>query len=132
MTACELTDENKITMAEGGYIGWMSVDQNDSTFYTQDSVVVLCNKANNFAKITMQKVKFAEAMPALDITIDSIGAADIPYSIILVGNNIVPKAMGGPFPQYTITDLVGIVTADSLSFSMKCGSFPLTYQGKVK
>jgi hypothetical protein len=106
----------------------MSVD----TFYTQNSVVQFKkHPAHSFATITMQKVKFAEQMPQMDITIDSIIVADIPHGIVLAGNNIVSEAMGGAYPEYIIKDLIGLVTADSLSFSMTFGTYPLTYEGKL-
>ncbi|MDR3094835.1 MAG: hypothetical protein LBU62_09390 [Bacteroidales bacterium] len=137
MMACtNIDDIPTVSITQGGYIGLLSVDQTDGTFYVQDSVEVrFAHPADSFATITMLRVKFAPRMPMmLDMLIDSVTAVAVPltHSVALLGNNIVPDAMGGAFPQYIITELLGTVTTDSIKFEMKCGDYPLTYTGKAK
>jgi hypothetical protein len=38
--------------------------------------------------------------------------------------------MGGEFPNYTITDLAGEVTTQSISFELMCGEYPLSFSGE--
>jgi hypothetical protein len=134
LVACD--EDGKVVVTEevpsGDYVGQLSVDQNDGTFYDKDNVSVAFTVLDNEKEVQllMKQVKFAQGMPEMDVTIDSIPAAPALNLWALAGNNIVPKAMGGPVPKYTITDLIGTVTNDSLSVRMKCGAYPLTFKGK--
>jgi hypothetical protein len=81
----------------------------------------------------MLQVKFAEAMPvALDITIPgaTLTKTDNGYSIS--GDEIIPVAMGGPNERFKITDLEGSVSAETLSVSFVCMSFPVEFTGTVE
>ena len=57
---------------------------------------------------------------------DCIGAVG---HYVLAGNGIVPYAMGGPFEQFTITNLVGAITDDTMTLNFMCGEYPVTYSG---
>lgn len=112
------------------YIGTMVVDQNDETTFTMQDVIVELVVDGNKAEIKMNKVKFAEAMPVtLDMTIPGVTAVKTDATTALSGDNIIPLAMGGKFPNYTITGLTGTATVNNISLSMMCGEYPLTYTG---
>lgn len=112
------------------YLGTMVVDQNDGTYFTQEEIVVELVIEGNKAQIKMNKVKFAEAMPlTLDMTIPDVAAVADGSSTSLSGDNIIPLAMSGEYPEFTITGLTGTASVNNISFSMMCGQFPLTYTG---
>ena len=114
------------------FVGSMSVDQLNNTFYVQDSVRVDFTRdvESGDYKLVMNQVKFSARMPiSLTMTVNGISGVEENDMVALSGDSIVPIAMGGPFPGYTITNLSGSVTADSLKVSFKCGNFPLTYKG---
>ena len=66
---------------------------------------------------------------SLTMTVNGISGVEQNGVVALSGDSIVPMAMGGPFPNYTITNLSGVLTADSLNISFKCGTYPLIYKG---
>jgi len=117
---------------DGTYVGHLSVDQNDGTFFELDSVSV-STKINddNTMDFTLLKVKFSPMMPVtLDMTVAGVTTAQGENCLILSGDDIVPTAMAGtPFPTYTITNLAGTLYSDKFEVSMKCGNYPLTYSG---
>lgn len=112
--------------------GLMTVKLDDTTNfeYSIDSVIFSFGK--EYVKIDMKKVKFSPQMPiSLDMTIDSVAYyIDNNDEAILSGNNIVPKALGGPFPQYTITNLSG-KCGFNYEFTMMCGKYPVEYNGGI-
>ncbi|KAA6326436.1 hypothetical protein EZS27_024462 [termite gut metagenome] len=132
ITACS-NDENSeeiIVVDDGAYIGTLVVDQNNGTSYTQENVSVVVSVDTDHAEVHMMQVSFAERMSLkLDMTIPNVPVAVISGGLSLSGNNIIPWAMGGNYSQYTITNLTGKVTAQSISFTMMCGEFPLRFSG---
>jgi hypothetical protein len=38
--------------------------------------------------------------------------------------------MGGAFEKYTITELVGAITNNTMNLSFMCGEYPVTYEGR--
>lgn len=119
--------------AQNSYLGEVSVDQNDGDVYKQQNVKVtydMTDVAGSKLDIYMYKVKFAAAMPIeLDMTIPAVDFSVTGDRIELSGNGIIPLAMGGQFPAYTITGLQGTIENNIMTLSMMCGEFPLSYQG---
>lgn len=144
LAACKPTtpgkpDDGDIVIEDNDYTGTLVVDQNDGTYYTQQEVNVRItfdtddNGGILAAEIKMFQVSFAEKMPMkLDMTIPGVTASATNDGITLSGDNIIPLAMGGEFPAYTITGITGEVTANAVSFGFKCGQYPLTFTGAVK
>lgn len=135
MTACnsdEPAGEPAAAVAEGTYTGTMAVDQNDGTFYTQDSVnVVFTPTEAGKAEIKMLKVSFSSQMPVkLDMTVPDVTAVEISEGLSLSGDSIVPLAGIVEYPAYTITGLTGKATPQTLSFELMCGAYPLTFSGE--
>ena len=131
--SCDNGDNNlpKKPVKSRYYIGTMSVDQNDGTFYTQKSVkvdyeITTSGKLN----FKMYKVKFADGMPIkLDMTVEGVTCTESNGVYLLSGEGLVPYAMGGPFEKFTITGLVGEITADAMELTFICGEYPVTYSG---
>lgn len=131
--ACENGENNALPSkpdTKECYIGTMTVDQNDGTFYTQDEVKVDYEILDGKLNFVMYKVKFANAMPIkLDMVVEGVDCIGAVGHYVLAGNGIVPYAMGGPFEQFTITNLTGLITDDTMTLSFMCGEYPVTYSG---
>ena len=112
------------------YTGTMTVDQNDGTFYTQNDVEVDYEILDGKLNFVMYKVKFANGMPIkLDMVVEGVDCIGAAGHYVLTGDNIIPYAMGGPFEQFTITKLTGLITDDTMTLSFMCGEYPVTYIG---
>lgn len=112
------------------YTGTMTVDQNDGTEYTQDKVQVDYEILNGKLNFVMYKVKFAEGMPIkLDMVVEGVDCVGAVGHYVLAGNNIIPYAMGGLFEKFTITNLSGLITDDTMTLNFMCGEYPVTYSG---
>ena len=133
VVACENGDNNALPPkpVDGEcYTGTMTVDQNDGTFYTQDNVEVDYEILDGKLNFVMYKVKFANGMPIkLDMVVEGVDCIGAAGHYVLIGDNIIPYAMGGPFEQFTITRLPGLITDDTMTMSFLCGEYPVTYSG---
>ncbi len=130
--ACDKDDDKTpVNPTPKEYVGELSVDQTDGTFFKQQGVSVRYDlKDDRTVDIYMYRVQFAEAMSVkLDMTIPGVECKSVGERIELSGERIIPLAMGGKFPRYTITSLRGTLTDSELQLSMNCGEFPLTYSG---
>ena len=131
--ACENGENNDLPNnpdKEKCYTGTMTVDQNDDTLYTQEEVEVDYEILDGKLNFVMYKVKFADGMPLkLDMVVEGVDCIGAAGHYILAGNNIVPYAMGGPFEKFTITNLSGLITNDTMTLSFMCGEYPVTYSG---
>jgi len=126
--ACDKDDDKTpVNPTPKGYVGELSVDQTDGTFFKQQGVSVRYDlKDDRTVDIYMYRVQFAEAMPVkLDMTIPGVECKSVGERIELSGERIIPLAMGGEFPRYTITSLRGTLTDSELQLSMNCGEFPV-------
>jgi hypothetical protein len=133
ITACsnDKNSEEIVIVDDGAYVGILVVDQNDGTSYIQEEVSVVVSIDADHAEILMKQVAFSEKMlPAkVDMTIPRVSVTPISGGFSLSGNNIIPLSAGGPFPLYTITNMTGEVTTQSISFKMMCGKFPFSFSG---
>ena len=131
--ACDKNDDNQTPAPEpASAIGKVFVTQADGSEFQKDSVAVNIVYADDSLTIEMIKVKFAERMPIeLNMTIGGVQYSNDGDKIKLWGNNIVPMAIGGAFPNYTITNLDGKVGDGKLTFSMMCGQYPTRYEGTL-
>lgn len=129
---CDTGDNNLPTKpVEECYIGTLSVDQNDGTFYYQSNVKTTYEiSAEGRLSFAMYNVKFAEGMPIkLNMFVDGVEFMEEDGQYTLSGNGLVPYAMGGPFEKFTITNLTGTLTEESFSLEFLCGEYPVTYSG---
>ena len=135
MAGCSKDDEQQsepIKVTDQSYIGTIKVDQSGTSFTAPNITTQIVKVDDKTINIKMLKVKFAEAMPVtLDMTIAGVSYTASSSKITLSGNNIVPTALGGSFEAYKITGLNGTIQNKTLSLSMTCGVFPLSYAGKL-
>ena len=133
IVACENGENNALPSKPNKtecYTGTMTVDQNDGTFYTQEDVQVDYEILDGKLNFVMYKVKFANGMPIkLDMVVEGVDCVGAVGHYVLAGDNIIPYAMGGPFEQFTITNLTGLITDDTMTLSFMCGEYPVTYSG---
>ncbi len=127
--------DNNTTIEETNsvnYVGTITVGDN---VFSEDSISIETSKlASGKMNIKLLQVKFAQAMPLrLDMEINGIDyVKENDGTYTLTGNNIVPIAMGGEFPAYTITNLNGTIIDSILTLNMTCGSYPVNYVGVLK
>jgi len=115
------------------YVGDVKVTQDDGSVFTKPDIEVIISPSGNTARMQMLKVSFAPTMPIqLDMTVNGISHTRTQSGYTLSGNGLVPIAMGGEFPAFTITGLSGEGSDGGLVFRMKCGRFPLEYSGTRK
>ena len=131
--ACENGENNALPPkpVDGEYYtGTLTVDQNDGTVYTQENVKIDYEILDSKLNFVMYKVKFADNMPIkLDMVVEGVDCIGAVGHYILAGDNIIPYAMGGPFEKYTITNLAGLITNETMTLSFTCGDYPVTFSG---
>ena len=116
------------------YSGTLTVNASSGAFDT-DSIKVSFNATEraDSASIILYKVKFSPRMPvSLDVTIPEIVVKKTEKGAILSCDSIVPLAMGGEYPNYTVKGFQGEIMDDLLTFSLNFGSTPTSYQGKAQ
>ena len=135
--ACSSDDDDEfiIDPAENlTYMGDMVVDQNDGSVYIDKDlkISVTFDVEKQTATMIFYEAKFAERMPIrLDMTVSGVGYQANKDEVSFAGHKIVPYAMGGPFEQYVITNLVGVLSTQEMIFSMVCGEYPVSFRGKI-
>ena len=131
--ACENGENNALPPkpVDGEYYtGTLTVDQNDGTVYTQENVQIDYEILDGKLNFVMYKVKFADNMPIkLDMVVEGVDCIGAVGHYILAGDNIIPYAMGGPFEKYTITNLAGLITNETMTLSFTCGDYHVTFSG---
>jgi hypothetical protein len=129
------TPEDPELPSNGNYVGTVSVAPGTpDAFILEDiEVVFTVSEDETTADIEMLKVKFADDMPlTLDMLMSGVTLDETETGYSISGDGIVPTAMEGrPFENYTITELTGDATTESLSIEMMCGEYPLSFEGTV-
>jgi hypothetical protein len=133
---CEKDNKESTALTEDiTFSGRMTVDQLDGTNYAVDGVRIKIEPSTSEGILTIEmlQVSFSPKMPVkLDMKIQEVMYSSSSKKIIISGNNIIPIAMGGEFPAYTITNLSGEIENGSITLSMICGNYPLTYSGTLQ
>lgn len=136
LAGCEKSEKEdevvKNTPETTDYSGTLTVDASSGTFDTENIRVSFTSteKADS-ASITLYQVKFSPRMPlTLDVTVPGIKVAKTEKGAILTCQRVVPLAMGGEYPSYTVTGFEGEIVDDELTFSLNFGSTPTSYRGK--
>lgn len=134
MSSCSKDDKKTDYLKDGAitYTGTMTVTGSDESSFSLENVPVILteNTDKSTVSILMKNVKFAKAMP---VTID-MTLKNIPYrlennSTALACKAVIPEAMQGPFPGYTMTDLSGSFDNTSFTISMTCVDSKINYTG---
>ena len=116
------------------YSGTLTVNASTGAFDTENIKVSFnATERADSASITLFQVKFSPRMPvSLDVTVPGIVVKKTAKGAILTCDSIVPLAMGGEFPNYTVKGFEGEIIDDDLTFSLSFGSTPTSYQGKAQ
>lgn len=116
------------------YSGTLTVNASSGEFDTENvKVSYIATEKADSASIILYQVKFSPRMPvSLDVTVPGIVVKKTAKGAILTCDSIVPLAMGGEFPNYTVKGFEGEIIDDDLTFSLNFGSTPTSYQGKAQ
>lgn len=132
---CNVTVAAEAVVTSAIYTGTVSVAPGTPDAFTLEDVEVefTLGQDETTADIEMLQVKFAIAMLImLDMLMSGVTLTETNDGYAISGEGIIPTVMGGrPFEQYTINDLSGSVTPETLSIDMMCGTYPLSFEGTV-
>ena len=132
LLACNNEEKNELPVAVASdYKGVATVEASSGTFDTEDIEVNFTpSEDGKTATITIFKIRFSPKMPMqVDVTIPNVELTSTKEGILLACDNVVPQALGGDFPQYTVTAMTGTVKDDEIAFSLNFGSTPTSYKG---
>lgn len=130
LIACEKTPE-PIVPEQADYVGTLTVEATAGTVVNAEARVEFLPYQDGSAELTLYEVKFSPRMPlTLDVTVPGITLTSTPEKVILSGDDIVPFALGGNYPDYKVTELQGEVVGDKLTVSLKFGGIQTTYEGQ--
>lgn len=103
---------------------------NENSFDNEDIEVNFTpSEDGTTASVTIYKIRFVPQMPVtIDVTIPDIDLTVTKDAILLACDNVIPLAMGGEYPRYTVTQLEGTLKDDSLEFSLNFGSSPTAFK----
>jgi hypothetical protein len=124
-------DVKTITPISADYNGTVSVVFNGASFDNPDINVNLTPSADGkTASIIIYKIKFVPQMPVtIDVTIPDINLTSDNKTISLAKDMVVPLALGGEYPRYTVTNLKGTIEGERISFSLNFGDYPTSFTG---
>lgn len=132
-TACGKSfSEQPSLPTKGDYFGTVEVSY-EGTVYENPGISVSYTPSatGETVSLTLHQIKFVPQMPvSIDVTIPTV---DVSYQnglIILSCNDVVPQAMGGDMPKYTVSHFLGTVDGENLSFSLYFGDYPTSFTGK--
>ena len=114
------------------YSGTLLANASSGDCETPDTKISInpSDKADS-TSITIFKAKLAQRMPAMDIIIPGITVQKNGDVTVLSADSTIPLAMGNPFPNYTVTEFEGEILNDEITFSLKFGSTPTSYSGRL-
>ena len=119
---------------ENNFKGTVTVIYQDAPFDNENIEVNFKPSADGkTGSLTIYQIKFVPQMPVtIDVTIPNINVTSTPEQINLECAQVIPLAMGGEYPRYTVTDLKGSIVGKEISFSLNFGSVPTSYKGKLE
>ena len=133
--ACKGNEEEQpITPTQADYVGTVSVTYQGEPF-DNEGIEVNFNPSDDgkTASIIIYKIKFVPQMPVtIDVTIPDINVSVAGNVMNLSKDTVIPLAMGGEYPRYTVTGLNGKIEGEELVFSLKFGDYPTSFSGKRK
>ena len=127
--------EETVGPKEGSYVGTVTVNSTSGDVFDNENIEVSFTPSEDgkTATLVMYQIKFTPRMPmTLDITIPDVNISAEDEDIKLACAEVVPLAMGGPFPNYTVTDLTGKISGDELTSSLNFGATPTSFSGTIK
>lgn len=126
-------DDVKTVIASTDYSGTLTVDASGGKFDNENiKVSYSTTEKADSASITLYQVRFSPRMPlTIDVTVPGIIVRKTEKGVALSCPRVVPLAMGGEYPNYTVTGFVGEIAGDEITFSLNFGSTPTSYHGKA-
>ena len=128
--ACHKDPKADAVPGQSLYVGTVSVDYNGGTYDNNDIYVAFRpSDDGRTAEIVIYRIKFVPAMPVtIDVSIPGISVQGDAFSC----DNVIPWALGGEYPKYTVHDLEGTVAGETLSFSLLFGDYPTRFTGRLE
>lgn len=129
LVSCRKDPLDDVQPGQTLYKGTVSVDWREGTHDNENIYVAFRpSEDGKKAEIVIYRIKFVPAMPVtIDVTIPDISVSGNTFSC----DDVVPWALGGAYPKYTVYGLEGSITEESLSFSLKFGEYPTRFNGTV-
>ncbi len=127
--------EETVGPKEGSYVGTVTVNSTSGEVFDNENIEVSFTPSEDgkTATLVMYQIKFTPRMPmTLDVTIPDVNITAEGQEIKLECAEVVPIAMGGPFPNYTVTNLTGKISGGELTFSLNFGATPTSFKGSIK
>ena len=133
LSACHIaSDEPKPKEDETAYEAYGLLTIPSSGFTKEDVRTKVILVDDELLDIYMFDVKFASMMPVtIDMVISGVGYTKQGNDIHFYGDSIIPTAGDKPYDKYIVTDLQGIITADSLCLTNNYGTTPSVYAGAL-
>ena len=113
------------------FIGTVSVCYEESWF-NNEIIGVRYSPAEDgtSATITIFKIRFVPKMPVrVDVAVPDIRLTMSDGVAHLDCDYVIPLALGGDYPKYTVTDFSGTQKGDELEFSLNFGIYPTVFRG---
>lgn len=132
LLACNKNEPKILPTPEmADYKGTVTVLYQGAPFDNEDIEVNFTPSADGTtASITIFKIRFVPQMPVtIDVTIPNVRLSVTDEAILLSCDNVIPLAMGGEYPRYTVTNLKGSVKDNELIFSLNFGDYPTSFKG---
>ena len=131
LIACEKTP-TPIVPEEADYVGTVTVESSAGTVENTGSRVEFTpSEDGTTADLVLHEISFSPRMPMkLDVTIPGLLMTCTPQKIILTGDDIVPFALGGEFPNYTVTELRAEIIGNKMTLNLKFGGTPTSFVGE--
>ncbi|MBR1926582.1 MAG: hypothetical protein IJ840_02345 [Bacteroidales bacterium] len=127
-------DDQPITPSNADFVGTVSVTYQGEPFDNEDIEVNFTpSEDGRTASLIIYKIRFVPQMPVtIDVTIPDINVSVTGNVLTLTKDTVIPLAMGGEYPRYTVTGLNGKIEGEELVFSLNFGDYPTSFSGKRK
>lgn len=125
--------ETPIVPEVSDYTGTVTVIYQDAPFDNENiNVNFTPSEDGQSASITIYQIRFVPQMPVtVDVTVPGITLQNSSEKITLSCERVIPLAMGGEFPRYTVTGLTGEIAGNELTFSLNFGDYPTSFRGTL-
>ncbi len=123
--------EDVLVPEKGSYTGTVTVVYQGSDFDNENIKVDFIPSADGkTADIVLNQIRFVPNMPVqIDVTVPGVTLQPGEKDIVLTCAEVVPKALGGDYPRYTVTNLTGKIVGNEMTFSLKFGDSPTSFRG---
>lgn len=120
-------------IVEDEYLGTVTVLFRGEYVDTENIKVTFAHsQGGKTADLTIYDIRFVPEMPVtITTTIPSVTVEMDGNILRFSGENIVPLALNGEYPQYTVTGLAGTIDDGNIDFRLNFGSIPTSYSGKI-